>query len=79
MKFVESHGGRAVPISYYASNDTIDALFQSINGVLMPGGGALVADGAHRMYENAVNANLAGDSFPIWGTCNGFEWLVQVI
>jgi gamma-glutamyl hydrolase len=47
--------------------------------VLMPGGGAVVPENAKRLYENAINANDAGDSFPIWGTCNGFEWLLQVI
>jgi len=67
-----------VPIPYYADNATIDHLFSSINGVLIPGGGAAVADGAYRMYENAIEANLKGDHFPLWGTCMGFEWLVQL-
>ena len=45
----------------------------------MPGGGALLPDSAKRMYENAVRANIErNDHFPIWGTCNGFEWLVQL-
>lgn len=45
----------------------------------MPGGGALLPDSAKRMYENAVRANVErNDHFPIWGTCNGFEWLVQL-
>jgi gamma-glutamyl hydrolase len=78
VKFVESHGGRAVPISYYASNDTIDELFSSLNGVLMPGGGSTISSSAWRVYENAIAANDNGDSFPIWGTCNGFEWLVEL-
>lgn len=78
IKFVESHGLRAVPISYYADDEKIDSLFQSINGVLMPGGGSGLPGSAQRMYSNALAANAAGDYFPIWGTCNGFEWLVQL-
>ena len=78
VKFVESFGARAVPVAYDADNATIDTLFKSLNGVLMPGGGAGVPAAAVRLYENAVRANLDGDHFPIWGTCNGFEWLVQL-
>ena len=79
VKFVESFGARAVPISYYADNATVDTLFASVNGVLMPGGGALVPPAAVRLYENAKRANQArGDHFPIWGTCNGFEWLINL-
>jgi len=75
---VESNGARAVPISYYASNDTLEELFGSINGLLFPGGGAGVPPGATKMYELAKEANDNGDFFPIWGTCLGFEWLVQL-
>ena len=69
-----------MPIAYDANNATIDEIFKSVNGVLMPGGGALLPDSAKRMYENAVRANVErNDHFPIWGTCNGFEWLVQLV
>jgi len=79
VKFVESHGARAVPISYYATNETIDELFASVNGVLFPGGSAELPPGAVRMYEVAMAANeRGGDHFPIWGTCLGFEWLVTL-
>jgi|AntAceMinimDraft_5_1070358.scaffolds.fasta_scaffold71608_1 gamma-glutamyl hydrolase len=78
VKFVESHGGRAVPVPYYADNATIDHLFSSLNGVLFPGGGAAVPMGAYRMYDNAVAANARGDHFPLWGTCMGFQWLLQL-
>jgi len=78
IKFVESHGARAVPIPYDADNTTIETLFGAINGVLFPGGGASVPTGAAKLYELAIAANDAGDHFPIWGTCLGFEWLVQL-
>ena len=78
VKFVESHGARAVPIPYDTDNATIDHLFESINGVLFPGGGAAVPMGAYRMFDNAVSANSQGDYFPLWGTCMGFQWLLQL-
>ncbi|KDO31557.1 hypothetical protein SPRG_03486 [Saprolegnia parasitica CBS 223.65] len=78
VKWIESAGGRVVPIPYSASNDTIDALLSSVNGVLFPGGAAPVNDQAARVYALALAANDQGTYFPIWGTCLGFEWLVQL-
>lgn len=78
VKFVEAHGARVVPISYYATDEDIEETFNSINGVLFPGGGASVPDSAKRVWELALLANQQGDYFPLWGTCNGFEWLVEL-
>lgn len=78
IKFVESHGARAVPINYNADNATIDALFGSLNGVLFPGGAAKLPPAAQRLWANAIAANAQGDVFPVWGTCLGFEWLVEL-
>ena len=33
---------------------------------------------AKYMYQRAVEANDAGDYFPIWGTCLGFQWLLML-
>jgi len=30
------------------------------------------------MVERAVQANKAGDFFPVWGTCDGYEWIVEI-
>ena len=39
-KWVESAGGRAVPVPYDASDEHVEALFRQTNGLLFPGGGA---------------------------------------
>ena len=78
VKFVESFGGRATPIPYAADAATLTSLFSSINGVLMPGGDAGLPASASTIYDLAKTANDNGDHFPIWGTCNGFEWLVEL-
>lgn len=67
-----------VPIPYYADNETVDTLFAGVNGVLIPGGGSSLPASAVRVWENAIAANDAGTYFPLWGTCNGFEWLVEL-
>jgi len=55
-------------------------LFESINGILFPGGDVDFGDNAFCQNANfllnkAIEANKKGDVFPIWGTCLGFELL----
>ena len=59
----------------------LQRLFSGLNGLLLPGGSApLTGPGGYAtvgrlFYSMAVNSSRAGDLFPIWGTCNGFELL----
>eukprot|EP01031_Cornospumella_fuschlensis_P038047 gene38047-46228_t len=76
VKYLESAGARVVPINYYASNSELDKIFQSINGVFFPGGSAGFPKSAQYIFDKVVAANDAGDFFPLWGTCMGFEWLL---
>ena len=77
VKWLEMAGARVIPVSYHASDQEIDSVFKQVNGALFPGGGSDVPEGARRMYQNAVAAHKAGEVFPIWGTCDGFEWLTR--
>lgn len=48
--------------------------------VLFPGGGANIYDSPYErtgkiLFNLAVKANDAGDVFPLWGTCLGFQFL----
>jgi len=81
VKFIESAGARVVPIHYDSTDDELAALFGQINGVLLPGGGAdlgnatRIRHSGQTLYDLALRANQKGDSFPIWGTCMGFQFL----
>ena len=81
VKFLESAGARVVPVHFDASDSELDATFRSVNGLLFPGGGADLSIGtrlrtaAARLYNAALSSNDAGDVFPIWGTCMGFQLL----
>ena len=78
VKWVESAGARAVPVPYDASDATVEAIFHSANGLLLPGGGVPLSDAAKKFLTLARDANAGGaDYFPVWGTCLGFEWLLQ--
>ncbi|XP_036623791.1 gamma-glutamyl hydrolase [Trichosurus vulpecula] len=80
VKYLEAAGARVVPIRVTLSESEYDNLFQSINGILFPGGGVSLKSSkyssvAQLFYEKALKANKEGDYFPIWGTCLGFEEL----
>jgi gamma-glutamyl hydrolase len=82
VKFVESAGARVVPIHFDASESEIKTLLKSINGVLLPGGGADIGNmtafgkATKLVYDSVLEMNTAGDVFPLYGTCMGFQQLV---
>lgn len=49
-----------------------------LNGMLIPGGAGNVSVLARELLLRAVKANDEGEYWPVWGTCLGFEWIVQV-
>ncbi|KAJ7390169.1 hypothetical protein OS493_026676 [Desmophyllum pertusum] len=80
VKYIESAGARVVPIRIDLSKEELEALFNSINGVLFPGGGASLSDSGYLrtakiIYDLALQAYDKDDPFPLWGTCLGFELL----
>ena len=92
VKFIESAGARVVPIPYDLPHDQLKKLFDSLNGLVFPGGSALLWDDdiTHAKMSNmtlagqylialAIEANENGDYFPIWGTCLGFELMMIAI
>ncbi|KAM9713210.1 gamma-glutamyl hydrolase [Menidia menidia] len=83
VKFVEAAGARVVPVMINQTLEDYTKLFNSINGILYPGGGvSIISSGYQRaakiFYNLAIEANKRGDHFPVWGTCLGFEQLVYL-
>lgn len=80
VKFLEAAGARVVPIKIDQPLEEYKRLFNSINGILYPGGGVNISSSSYErsariFYELAIEANKKGDYFPVWGTCLGFEQL----
>ncbi|XP_061378170.1 gamma-glutamyl hydrolase A-like isoform X2 [Danaus plexippus] len=82
VKSVEAAGARVVPILIGKDRSYYDELMRKINGVLLPGGATYFnqsngyADAGQMIYEIAMELNDAGNYFPIFGTCLGFELLI---
>lgn len=60
--------------------EELTAIFHNINGILFPGGGDDTSlETAKIIWDMANIANgKHGGYIPIWGTCLGFEWLLQL-
>lgn len=83
FKYLEMAGARAVPVFVKKGMDYYDYVFNSINGLLFPGGGVDIltseyARAARIMYTKAVRVSGEGEHFPIWGTCLGFQLLTAL-
>ncbi|XP_073947292.1 gamma-glutamyl hydrolase A-like isoform X2 [Choristoneura fumiferana] len=82
VKDVESAGARVVPIMIGKDRSYYKEILSKLNGVLIPGGATYFnqsngyADAGQHIYELAMELNDAGDYFPIFGTCLGFELLI---
>ncbi|KAL9646878.1 hypothetical protein ABK040_013738 [Willaertia magna] len=89
VKFLESAGARVVPIEYDLPESELRKIFESVNGVLFPGGGtALTENGKFTKYLHSQSLFVQwskeafernNDYFPIWGTCLGMESLSIVL
>jgi len=81
VQWVMAGGARVVPVIIGQDQQYYQQLFNSLNGLLLPGGSApLTGSGGYAevgglFYEMAKTANDGGEVFPVWGTCNGFELL----
>lgn len=85
VQWIESAGARVVPVIVDTTNSVdqtqyFQEVFRSVNGLVIPGGadktntsGFIKASKA--FFQMAIQANVLGDVFPIWGTCLGFETL----
>lgn len=84
VKWIESAGARVVPIPFNVGKDRLKILYQSVNGLLFPGGGTSL-DGTPYMhaleylFELALEDNKKGVYFPIWATCLGFEAVNAIV
>ncbi|XP_048214764.1 gamma-glutamyl hydrolase [Perognathus longimembris pacificus] len=84
VKYIESAGGRVVPIRTDLTYSEYSHIFRSINGLLLPGGSVSLmhseyAHVAKTFYKMAIQSFDDGDYFPLWGTCLGFEELSYLI
>jgi len=86
VKWLEQAGLRVAPVRFDAPRRELERLFRSLNGLLFTGGETVIwdtnstfDDTARWLLQRAIAANQAGDYFPVWGTCQGFQLLSVLV
>lgn len=84
VKWLEAGGARSIAIPYDASTELVEDILQHVDGVLFPGGGAPVPPAAKEVWRQIVSVQHVNSTIsnrrllPLWGTCLGMEFLVQL-
>ncbi|XP_004489007.1 gamma-glutamyl hydrolase 2-like [Cicer arietinum] len=82
VKFVEAAGARVVPLIFTEPTEKLLKKLELVNGVLFTGGWAkdgLYFETVKRIFKKALEKNDAGDHFPLYGVCLGFELITMII
>jgi len=79
VKWIEAAGARVVPLSNKIPLEDVKETLSSLNGLLFTGGSSTINDNARALFKQAMEFNKNGDYFPVWGTCLGFEWIIQMV
>ncbi|XP_042948994.1 gamma-glutamyl hydrolase 2-like isoform X3 [Carya illinoinensis] len=82
VKFVESAGARVIPLIYNEPPEILFEKLDMVNGVLFTGGWAktgLYYKVVERIFKKILKKNDAGDHFPLYAICLGFELLTMII
>ncbi|KAG0495061.1 hypothetical protein HPP92_006055 [Vanilla planifolia] len=82
VKFVESAGARVIPLIYNEPWDILSRKLDLVNGVLFTGGWVkkgLYFETVKKVFEATLARNDAGEHFPLFGICLGFELISMII
>ncbi|CAL9187721.1 unnamed protein product [Musa hybrid cultivar] len=82
VKFVESAGARVIPLIYNEPEETLLDKLSLVNGVLFTGGWAkkgLYFETITKLFQVTLERNDAGDHFPLFAICLGFELVSMII
>jgi len=81
VKWLEAAGLRVVPLNHRNSKQELMDKLRKVNGVMFPGGGGeepVWREAANSVFAEVLRLNREpGGFFPFWGTCLGFELVVE--
>lgn len=87
VKWLEDGGARSIPIPYDASPSLVEDILSQVDGILFPGGGSSLPSAAITIWEKLHSeayyfpekeSGRPSDMIPLWGTCLGMEFIVQL-
>ena len=77
VKFLEAAGARVVPILWNEPEESILEKVSKLDGIHFPGGNGDYMKTAQTVLDQIMKYNDAGQFYPAWSTCLGFETLAQ--
>lgn len=84
VKWIEAGGARVVPIWIGKDQNYYKTILSKVNGVLLPGGSVDkhkrggYAEAADLIVEHAIELNLRGEVFPVFGIGLGMDLLLSM-
>lgn len=82
VKFVEAAGARVIPLVYNEPEDRLLEKLSLLNGVLFTGGSekeGVYFDTIKRVFQYVLDKNDAGEPFPLFAQCLGFELVSMIV
>lgn len=78
VNFVEQSGAQVVPLLHNESKESLDYKLAHIDGILFPGGDGNYIETATYILDKVIEINQNGGYMPLWGTCLGFEAILNI-
>lgn len=90
-RWLQAGGARVVPIFYDSTPEELDFVLSRVNGVFWTGGnvdfnphteaktGTQYLRATEYVLRYVMRENRRGNYYPLWGTCLGFERMLQLI
>jgi|TARA_B110000285_G_C14843327_1_gene476374 gamma-glutamyl hydrolase len=75
VDYMKAQGARVIPIINGEDKEVTLDKIHHIDGVFLPGGGADYFDIGKTALDEVLKINDGGQFYPLWGTCQGYEYL----
>ncbi|GMI53573.1 hypothetical protein TeGR_g4793 [Tetraparma gracilis] len=79
VKYLEMGGARSLRFPFNASDAYMDNVLANTDGMFFIGGGESLPASAKYAYSVISGLQDAGLPYAMWGTCNGFQWLTELM
>ncbi|RCV16928.1 hypothetical protein SETIT_3G177700v2 [Setaria italica] len=82
VKFVEAAGARVIPLVYNEPEERLLEKLSLVNGVLFTGGSekqGVYFETIKKSFQYALDRNDAGEPFPVFAQCLGFELVSMIV
>jgi len=95
VQYLHQAGAKVIVIPYDSDEESLREIVKNVNGILFTGGSIdihletplpgrpenynIYTKNAGLIFELAKELNDAGDFFPLWGTCQGFQLFHYIV